>query len=132
MSQENVELVRRQVDAFNRGDRSAWLASLDENYRITTIADWPGARAIRGGEAGWKFYVDIGETLTFERAYVEFVDAGADKVLGHQRHEARGQRSRADVEVDYWLVTTVREGKIVSDEWFADRAQAREAAGLRE
>ena len=132
MSQENVEIVRRRLDAFNRGDRSAWLASLDENYQITAVADWPGARAIRGGEAGWTFNLDIAETLIFERAYVEFLDAGADKVLGHQRHEARGQISRADVEVDYWLVTTVREGKVVSDEWFADRASALEAAGLRE
>jgi ketosteroid isomerase-like protein len=32
MSQENIEIVRREVDAFNRGDRAAWLALLDEDY----------------------------------------------------------------------------------------------------
>jgi ketosteroid isomerase-like protein len=32
MSQENVELTRPAVDAFNRGDRAAWLALLDEDY----------------------------------------------------------------------------------------------------
>jgi hypothetical protein len=26
MAQENVEVVRRAIDAFNRGDRDAWLA----------------------------------------------------------------------------------------------------------
>lgn len=132
MSRENVELVRRQLDAFNRGDRNAWLASLDENYEITPILEWPGARAIRGGEDGWKFYLDIAETLTFERAHVEFVDAGANKVLGHQRHVARGQSSHANVELDYWIITTVRAGKIVSDEWFTDRAQALQALGLQD
>ena len=55
-------------------------------------------------------------TLSFGGAYIEFVDAGSDKVLGHQRHEARGRTSGADVAVDYWLVTTLREGKILRDE----------------
>ena len=132
MSEENVEIMRRQVEAFNRGDRSAWLLSLDENYEISPIDDWPDARAIRGGEAGWDFYIGIARTLSFERTYVDYVDAGADKVLGHQRHKARGQRSGASVDLDYWIVTTLRKGKVLRDEWFADRAAALEAAGLSE
>jgi hypothetical protein len=31
MSQENVEIVRGQIDAFNRGDYDAALAVLDED-----------------------------------------------------------------------------------------------------
>jgi ketosteroid isomerase-like protein len=33
---------------------------------------------------------------------------------------------------DYWIVVTIRDGKICRDEWFADRAEALEAAGLSE
>jgi ketosteroid isomerase-like protein len=58
------------------------------------------------------------------------VDAGADKVLVHQRNEVRGRTSGADVELNYWVVVTFREGKILRDHWFADRAEALEAAGL--
>ena len=130
MSEENVEIMRQQVDAFNRGDRNAWLASLDEDYEIAPIDDWPDAREIHGGEAGWDFYRGIAQTLSFERTDVEYMDAGADKVLGHQRHRASGQRSGVDVEIDFWIVTTIRQGKIRRDEWFADRAEALEAAGL--
>jgi ketosteroid isomerase-like protein len=36
------------------------------------------------------------------------------------------------VEVDYWIVATLREGRIVRDEWFTDREEALEAAGLSE
>jgi ketosteroid isomerase-like protein len=79
MSQENVEVVRGRIDAFNRGDRSAWLASLDEDYEIAPLDDWPDARAIRGGEAGWDFYRDVAEILSFERVHVEFVDAGVER-----------------------------------------------------
>jgi|SRR5215211_174572 len=132
MSQENVEIVRRHVDDFNRGDRTAWLALLAEDYEITPTGDWPDARAIRGGEAGWQFYRDIVQTLSFGRTRIEYVDAGGDKVLGHQRQEGRGRASGADVEVDYWIVTTFREGKISRDEWFTDRTDALEAVGLRE
>jgi ketosteroid isomerase-like protein len=132
MSQENVEAIRQAVEAFDRRDRAAWLPLLDEDYEIAPAGDWPEARAIRGGEAGWNFYLDIAQTLSLGRAHVEFVAAGGDKVLAHQRHEARGQRSGADVELDYWRVTTFREGKILRDQWFTDRAEALEAAGLRE
>jgi ketosteroid isomerase-like protein len=133
MSEENVELIRRQLDAFTRGDRTAWLASLDEDYEITPIGDWPDARVIRGGEAGWDFYLDVAQTLGYYgRIHVEFVDGGGDKVLAHQRHEGRGQASGVDVEADYWLVITLREGKVLRDQWFTDRAEALEAAGLRE
>jgi ketosteroid isomerase-like protein len=133
MSQENVKVVRRTYDAFSRGDRAAWLAFRDQDCEMVPIGDWPDARAIRGREAVWDFYRDVAQTLGFAMAaYAEFVDAGADKVLAHQRHEAHGQRSGAEVEVDYWLVITFREGRIVRDEWFSTRDAALEAAGLRE
>ena len=131
MSQENVEAVRRSVDAVNRGDRAAWLAGRDEDCEIVPVAEWPDARAIHGRETGWDFYRDVMQTLE-GHAHAELMDAGGDKVLAHQRHEVRGRSSGADVEVNYWVVITFREGKILRDEWFKDRAEAFEAAGLSE
>jgi len=132
MSEENVELAREALDTFFRGDRNAWIALRDQDFEIVTIDDWPDAGVIRGGEAGWDFYLDVAQTLNFGGVEVELIDAGADKVLGHQRNEAQGQASGAGVEFDYWIVTTVREGKILRDEWFSKREQALEAAGLSE
>jgi len=40
--------------------------------------------------------------------------------------------SGAQVEHDYWLVATVRQGRILRVQWFVDRDEALEAAGLRE
>jgi ketosteroid isomerase-like protein len=131
MSEENVEAVRRTVDAFNRGDRTTWLALRDQDCEIIPVGDWPGPRAIRGGEAGWDFYRDAVQTLE-GRVSAELVDAGPHKVLAHQRHEARGRSSGAEVEVNYWIVITLSEGKILRDEWFVNRADALEAAGLSE
>ena len=132
-----MEIVRRRIDAFNRGDRAAWLVLLDEDYEIVPLDDWPDARMIRGREAGWDFYREVADTLsmrvasdTHRPSYADLVDAGADKVLAHQRHEARGRASGADVEFDHWIVITFRDERVLRDEWFADRGEALEAAGL--
>jgi ketosteroid isomerase-like protein len=133
MSQENVEAVRQMLEAFDRRDRAAWLATRDDkDHEVVTSRYWPEADAVRGREAAWEFYVKVAEA--FERLPVdaELVDAGADKVLVHWRHDVRGRASGAEVEINYWIVVTFREGRIVRDEWFADRAEALEAAGLSE
>ena len=44
----------RSMDAFNRGDRNAWLATRHEESAIVPLSTWPNARRIhgRGGLAG--------------------------------------------------------------------------------
>jgi ketosteroid isomerase-like protein len=134
MSQENVETLRQSLEAFDRRDRAAWLATRDDqDYEVVTDRYWPEADVVRGREAAWEFYVKVAEA--FERLLAgdaELVDAGADKVLVHQRSDVRGRTSGAAVELNYWDVVTFREGRIVRDQWFADRAEALEAAGLSE
>ena len=86
---------------------------------------------MRGREAAWEFYVKVAEAFEqLPAGDAELVDAGADKVLVHWRHETRGRASGAEVEINYWIVTTFREGRIARDQWFADRGEALEAAGL--
>jgi ketosteroid isomerase-like protein len=133
MSQENVEAVRKSIEAFDRRDRAAWLAPRDPDCEVIPSAMWPEVDAVRGREPAWDFYVKIAEA--FEQlpvADTELVDAGADKVLVHWRSDVRGRASGADVEIEYWIVLTFQEGRIARDEWFADREEAVKAAGLRE
>ena len=91
-------------------------------------------RGRAGREAAWDFYVSIADT--FERRPfsddIEFMDAGPDKVLVHQRNDVRGGKSGVNVQVDYWVVISFRDGKIIRDQWFEGRDAALEAAGLEE
>ena len=52
MSQENVEIVRGQIAAFNRGDYDAALAALDEEveWHVPDVAalDAPASGVVRG------------------------------------------------------------------------------------
>jgi ketosteroid isomerase-like protein len=36
MSEENVEIVRQSLEAFDRRDKAAWFATRDERYEIVT------------------------------------------------------------------------------------------------
>ena len=133
MSQENVELAQRSLDAFNRRDKAAWLAMMDPDLEAVPPPDWPESGVIRGSESVWNFYVQNIEAFregTLE--HVDLIDAGNDCVVAHMRGEMHGKASGASVAFSYWTVGTVRSGKMLRVEWFADRAEALEAAGLRE
>jgi ketosteroid isomerase-like protein len=133
MSQENVERLRQALDAFDRQDRPAWLALSDQDREVVPSSAWPEAEVIRGGEAVWDFYVGVVATFEdFASGDAELVDAGADKVLVHRRTQVRGRTSGVDVGLDFWVVVTFRDGKILRDHWFADQAEALEAVGLSE
>jgi ketosteroid isomerase-like protein len=133
MSQENVELVRRAAEALMRRDRITWLAVADEDFELVPISDWPEPTTVRGAEAGWDFYLDFFDVFEgFPMDAAEIVDAGSDKVLLHYRAAISGKESGAGVRFDYWLVITVRQGKSVRAQWFADRDVALEVAGLSE
>jgi ketosteroid isomerase-like protein len=131
MSQDNVELVRQAEEAVLRGDRNAWLAIHDEDFELVPIREWPEG-AVRGREAAWELSMRFIDSFEVVPSEVERVDAGADKVLVHPRYDLRGAGSGAEVEHDYWLVATVRQGRILRVQWFTDGVEAREAAGLRE
>jgi ketosteroid isomerase-like protein len=95
MSEENVELFRQAVDAFNRRDRDAWLALSEPQFENTPPREWPESAPMRGREVIWDFFVsnmEPWEESAFE--FGELIDAG-DKVVAEQRAMVRGKSSGA-------------------------------------
>jgi ketosteroid isomerase-like protein len=132
MSEENVELVRRGLEALDRRDLSSWLAVCDEDFEVVPSRDWPEP-GVRGAEAAFDWYVQAFDTFQpFRTADTEFIDAGADRVLLHYRSDVRGRASGAKFQLRRWCVVTMRNGRSLRTEWFTDRAEALEAAGLSE
>jgi ketosteroid isomerase-like protein len=125
--------VRESVEALNRGDKAAWLATCTRDAVMIPAREWPENAPIRGAEAIWDFYVEV--TATWEEGSFELgeiIEARDDTVIANARREARGKASGAGVTFSYWTVGTYRNGKAIRIEWFSDRAAALEAAGLRE
>ena len=132
MSQENVEIVRRVLDAFNRRDEEGMLADLHPEVEWVNPPDAvePGIRS------GHEEFASATQAVadTFEDTHVEVheaVDAG-DQVVVVAKMRGRGRESGVDFEVWLSYVFTFRDGKAARFEWFNSPTQAFEAAGLRE
>ena len=61
----------------------------------------------------------------------EFLDAG-DRVLVTAYFRGRGRGSGIDIDTCFYEVYTLRDGRVVRVDEFTKRADALEAAGLRE
>jgi ketosteroid isomerase-like protein len=134
MSQENVELVRRGYEAFARGDIEAVLELLDPDVDWQpAIAPILGVETVRGREAVRRFFTqDLFEGFDEFRADpLSFEDFG-DSILVMVRYTGRGERSGIEMDQTFATVYTLRDGKTVSMHDYSTRAEALEAAGLRE
>jgi ketosteroid isomerase-like protein len=133
MSEENVELVRRFVDAFNRRDRDAFLALLDPEFEGFPPSEWPESAPVRGREAAWDFALELQEPWQESPGEItELLEVGNDRTVIGIAQEVRGKTSGVPGKLESWAVISLRRARIVRIEWFSDRSEALEAAGLRE
>lgn len=128
MSQENVEAVRLSIAAYQRGEwdeATAYLAP-DVVWEVGQELPARGPAAVR---EMWRRWNDEWERL--DTVGEEIIDAG-DRVFVAMHYQGRGRMS--GVAVDQWVfeVHTFRDGRCVSKVDFHTRADALEAAGLRE
>jgi ketosteroid isomerase-like protein len=128
MSHENVENVRRAFEAWLRGDLEEALAGLDPDlvYKPAQEEAVQGLDAVRASWERWHASWQEQE-VTLE----ETMDAG-DYVIQAILFRGRGRGSGIEVEGRFFQVLTVKDGRTVRWEEFADRAEAFEAAGLSE
>lgn len=131
MSQENVEVVRRLYEAFQRGavDEARAAFHPDVEWDGTNL---PDGRIGRGHEAVLDHisrWSDTWENWTVE--VEEVVGTEGDQVLVVIREQGRS-KSGVDVDERHAEVYAVKEGRIVARRGFADPGEAFEAVGLRE
>jgi ketosteroid isomerase-like protein len=141
MSEENVEMLRRSYAAYNAAanapnPREAIRAVLERfsdpeiEWELPPIA--VERHIYHGIDGVMELFEMILETFEQVRQVPErFIDCG-DQVLVFVRSEARGRTAGLDINEEWAHLTTVRDGKIVRVQQFRDRADALEAAGLRE
>ena len=132
MSQENVDRFWRGTTAYNDGDWDAALATMDPNVEFDLSRVMPEMERYRGYEgvkAFWRMLRDVwGDFRTDPE---EVIDAG-DKLFTRNRLHGTGTTSGVATEDLLYQVVTLRNGRAIRVEFFRDRAEALEAAGLRE
>ena len=136
MSEENVEVVRAQIDAYNRGDYDAALALLDEEveWHVPEVAalDAPASGLVQGRTRVAEQFARWLEAWESHAFQVTDALSQGDDVFIAGLQVGRGRHSGLDIRVPTFHVFTVRDQKIVAMRAFTERADALEAAGLRE
>jgi len=132
MSQENVEVVRNSILAFNRRDLEALQALNHPDVQV----DWSASRGLEAGVyRGWKDVARFYRTFfeTFEEVEVEpdrFIESG-DSVVVPNRSQSRG-RDGIETPARSTLVFEVRRGRIARVCLYQETQEALEAVGLSE
>lgn len=138
MSRENVEVLREayellnnQFDALKGGDLDPLLAFFDPDA-VIELVDVPDPERYEGHEGVSKWFRDtfgVWESLHMDAE--EFIEI-SDWTVVHLRSRVRGEASGVELEIPFTATHRFRNGKIVHDRVYLDRAEALKVAGLSE
>jgi len=132
MSEENVAKARAFIEAYNGRDFDAAVENFDPEIEWILPAR-QSSDSCRGPDEVKRFWEGIDET--FEELRLEpqeWIDAG-DRVATRLRHHGQGKGSGIEINTElYHQVATFRDGRMVRIEYFAEWAEALEAAGVRD
>jgi len=131
MSQENVEVVRAFFEAWNAEDMDAVRELYDPAVIVRAPKGWPEEEPLVGRDATMRGFERLratwdGDTL---QPVSDFFDVG-DRVAIRASWRGEGRGPASSVETTH--VYTVRQAKIVNQEFFWDHAEALEAVGISE
>ena len=139
MSQENVEVVRRILEAFEAGAERADFSAAWETGAVAEDAEWIGLpelmeqRSFRGREGFVEFMRRWTEDFEEWSQHVEqFIDAGNNRVVGLLSQSGVGKLSGVPVEQEYAVIYDLEDGRLVRARAYLDRDQALKDAGLSE
>ena len=133
MSEENVEILRRLYEQWATGDLSPDFFDPEVEYsRIGAETPdmegrWLGLDGLR---TAMLEYLRPFSDLRIEAERI--IDLSGDRVLVLSRQTAHGKHSGVPIEHELGDLFTLRDGKIVRYDSYWNRADALEAAGLRE
>ena len=132
MSEENVEIVRRWIDAYNQRDMDSLIEvdASDFTFRSVFVAVETEFQGPEGFP--YAYFKTLDEA--YERFVVvpsELIDGGA-AVLMVATAEWRGRESGAQGETPIATAFWLRAGRIFRAETYTDRGEGLEAIGLGE
>ncbi len=132
MSQENVERVRRGIEAYNRGDLDAMLAMAHPDFEYVTAGLFPGLRPVyRGAEGYRELWRDFRQTWDSFQVEIDEMHEAGERIVALLTFRARS-REGLEVERQFGQVLTVKDNLAVRQQFYGDWSEALEAVGLSE
>jgi ketosteroid isomerase-like protein len=133
VSQENLEIVKRVIDDYNRRDLDAYDELFTPDFELfPALRGTVEGGSYRGREGMERLFDATRDTWEdFRLIADEFRDLG-DRVLVVGRVEGRGRGSGVPVDVPTETIFDFRDDKISRARAFLDHGEALRAAGLAE
>jgi ketosteroid isomerase-like protein len=136
MSQANVEITKRGIDAFNHRDVNALADVVTPDFEwfpaLPSTVEGERFSGYRGREGIEAYFDDVRSTWEELRVLGnEFRDLG-DSVVLLGRADGRGRGSRVEVDMPLGVIYDFRDGRISRVRTYLDHGEALRAAGLAE
>jgi ketosteroid isomerase-like protein len=134
MSQENVEILKRGHEGFNRGDASVPISLSTPDVEWGATGAFPGVESTYRGAQAIREWMDVIRSAweEFEVSLGDVLHDEGDLLVVTELLRGRGRSSGAEVEMRIFVVYRFEGGRIQKREAFTERNAALEAAGLQE
>ena len=133
MSQENVEIVRKGIEAWNQHDADLWLSYAAPDIEWAPAGPAAVERTVYRGHdevaSGFAAIWETWDVFHFEEGQIR--DLG-DSVLWLGRVQMRGKTSHVELDQEFAHHLVLLAGKIVRAHAFLTWREALEAIGLKE
>ena len=130
MSPQNVEVVERLLEAFNRRDVDGFVDAATPDFVWSPSVVAVDGEIFRGREGIETYFGRMSDAWAEFKTLADDVRDLGQRVLWVGRLRGRGRSSGATVEVPLSILYELRNGKISGMHSFLDHAEALEAAGL--
>lgn len=131
-SNGNLGVVSSIYDAFANGDIAAVTGAMDENIIWNEAENFPyadgnpyvGPDAVTTG-----VFARLGGDWEYWNLSVEDMMTSGDKVIVLGRYEAKNKQTEKEINAQFAHVWTVKDGKAIEFQQYADTAQVQAAMG---
>ena len=131
MSQDDLEVIRRWLDAWNSADLDTFADLFDGDVEVITDPSWMEAGPFNGRAAVRSWYEGLRESWGGrDEAVVRELFEASGQVVSRFDWEVRGRASGIDTRLDLTAVNLVEAGRIVRQQYYFDHAEALKALGL--
>jgi ketosteroid isomerase-like protein len=132
MSQENVEIVRQIYEQLNRGDVEGVVELCDDDFLMDMSERVFNPDTYRGHDGIRRFYGGVTDAWKSYVWTVEETRVAGDTVVAMLHCEGQSREGGPGVDWRVAWLWKLRQGRSVFARFYRDRADALEAAGLRE
>ena len=130
MSAENVQLIRKLVEALNDRDLDALVEHIEPDAELHPLRAQLEGKVYRGLDGVREMLADFDQDWEYVQVDAEEFRDADDEVVVLGRLHGRGRTSGVDLDVPMGFVWTLRDGKVVRAKSFSEQADALRAAGL--